>query len=140
VEGLLGGGGGCATRIGKDRSPACPPSLLPPHPPFLPPPLLVYISPKDVIELNKAFLGGSCHSCCLWHVKRHRHFKSTYICSKLAGQIGGRGDDGAAAASATRGPRSCEQFTGMSGAPSGPLIMKGSGARAHTHTHTHTDV
>lgn len=34
------------------------------------PHLLVYISPKDVIELNKAFLGGSCRSCCLRSVKR----------------------------------------------------------------------
>lgn len=41
-----------------------------PLPPLPAPHLLVYISPKDVIELNKAFLRGSCHSCCLWHVKR----------------------------------------------------------------------
>lgn len=65
-----GGGGG-------DRPPPCP-LLSSPSPTFpssssssLPAPqLLVYISPKDVIELNKAFLRGSCHSCCLWHVKR----------------------------------------------------------------------
>lgn len=50
--------------------PPCHPPFPPPAPPFPAPKLLVYISPKDVIELNKAFLRGSCHSCCLWHVKR----------------------------------------------------------------------
>lgn len=68
---------GRVARGGEDRPPPCP-LLSSPSPTFpsstsssLPAPqLLVYISPKDVIELNKAFLRGSCHSCCLWHVKR----------------------------------------------------------------------
>ena len=56
------------------HNPSCtrppPPIYLPSIPPQPQPLLLVYISPEDVIELNKAFLRGSCHSCCLWHVKR----------------------------------------------------------------------
>lgn len=69
--------------------------------------LLVYMSVKEVIELNKAFetfLGGSCSSCCLWRVKRPCDIENTYTCRKLVGQIGGH-DDRAVAASATWGPQ-----------------------------------
>lgn len=59
---VVQGGGGGPTPLSSSPTPVTPPTV----PSFL----LVYISPKDVIELNKAFLRGSCHSCCLWHVKR----------------------------------------------------------------------
>lgn len=59
--------------VNGEETTSCPPLSSPSSsslPPLPAPHLLVYISPKDVIELNKAFLRGSCHSCCLWHVKR----------------------------------------------------------------------
>lgn len=71
------------------------PELYPLQPHWLPggctlsDPGLVCISPRDVIELNEAS-GGQLWQLLFVACQKARHFKSTYICSKLAGQIGAR--------------------------------------------------
>ncbi|CAL8339882.1 unnamed protein product [Gadus morhua 'NCC'] len=55
--------------------------------------------------------------------QKGRHFKSTYICSKLAGQIGRRWMMGAAAASATRGPAALAWDDSEASDPSGGYLQ-----------------
>lgn len=100
--------------------------------------LLVYISPKDVIELNKAFAAGQLPQLLFVACRKARHFKSTYICSKLAGQIGGRAMTGPRLP-ARQGARSCEQFTGRAGGSFRPPWLRRAAAhvlapRSHAHS------
>lgn len=98
--------------------------------------LLVYISPRDVIELNKAFLGGAAATAAVCGMSKGPTFGGHLHMLQISRSDRRTCRDSRPGCQRNKGARSCEQFTGRVEALSDPPDYQG---QWHTCSHTHTN-